>query len=195
MQSIEILVATDANFNPASFDSKTRVRGQFSQKWKTTRISFFARDSESRAGEIKQLPLRLNKCFVLKFFYMESIYLSKILGPFFLILGLGILLNKDYFLKLFKEFFKHPGVVFFVGLTELIFGLVVAVYHNIWVADWPVLITIIGWGAILEGGTILLSPKTAKKLALPWLRNRSITGLMLIGLIFGLALTYAGYFL
>jgi len=44
-----------------------------------------------------------------------------------------------------------PPVVYLSGALFLVAGLFVVRNHNVWVARWPVLITILGWSAILLG--------------------------------------------
>ena len=40
-------------------------------------------------------------------------------------------------------------------------GLAVVLTHNVWVADWPVLITILGWLTAIAGAFRLLAPQDA----------------------------------
>ena len=80
-----------------------------------------------------------------------SIFLAKLIGPFFAIVGISVLMNADAFRAIAKEFMKSPGLVFLSGLLTLPVGLAIVLTHNVWVANWPVLITIVGWLAVITG--------------------------------------------
>ena len=49
------------------------------------------------------------------------------------------------------------------GLMTMPAGLAVVLTHNVWVADWPVLITILGWLTAIAGAFRLLAPQDAIK--------------------------------
>jgi uncharacterized protein YjeT (DUF2065 family) len=38
-------------------------------------------------------------------------------------------------------------------------------FHNIWIADWRILITLIGWLSVIKGVVRLLFPQAGKRLA------------------------------
>lgn len=81
----------------------------------------------------------------------NSLFLAKLIGPFFAVVGIAVLLNAATFRGIAKEAMKSPAFVFLSGLLTLPVGLAIVLTHNVWVANWPVLITIIGWLAIITG--------------------------------------------
>jgi hypothetical protein len=90
-----------------------------------------------------------------------SVFLAKLLGPFFAVVGLSVLMNADAFRTIVKEFLKSPGLIFLTGLVTLPAGTAIVLTHNVWVVDWPVLITIIGWLSIISGIARILRPRTS----------------------------------
>ena len=82
---------------------------------------------------------------------LTSIFIAKLIGPFFAVVGISVLLNAAAFRGIAKEFMKSPGLVFLSGLLTLPVGLAIVLTHNVWVANWPVLITIVGWLAVITG--------------------------------------------
>ncbi len=46
------------------------------------------------------------------------------------------------------------------GFIALVSGLAIVLTHNLWVNDWRVVITIIGWGGILKGFSTVAMPHT-----------------------------------
>lgn len=83
-----------------------------------------------------------------------SLLLAQIWGWFLVITGLPFLLKKGLIIRLFQE----KWFVRVCGGTELILGLVTVVLHNLWVADWRIVITIIGWIFLLTGGYKMVWP-------------------------------------
>lgn len=45
----------------------------------------------------------------------------------------------------------HPTTVFNNGIVWLMGGLAVIRFHNIWVKDWRVIVTLLGWMSLLAG--------------------------------------------
>lgn len=88
-----------------------------------------------------------------------SLFLARLIGPFFALVGLSVLVNAAAFRGIAKEFMKSPGLVFLSGLLTLPVGLAIVLAHNVWVADWPVLITIVGWLAIITGVIRIIATK------------------------------------
>ena len=50
-----------------------------------------------------------------------------------------------------SEFLASPALIFLSGVITLPAGLAIVLTHNVWVADWRVLITLLGWLAIIGG--------------------------------------------
>jgi uncharacterized membrane protein len=89
----------------------------------------------------------------------NSLFLARLLGPFFLIVGVSVALNARAFRTITNEFLANPALVFLAGLMVLPAGLAIVLTHNVWVANWPVLITLLGWLAVATGTLRLAAPK------------------------------------
>ena len=88
-----------------------------------------------------------------------SIFLAKLIGPLALALGLGVLFNRAAVRGVLDEFTRNPAIMFLAGVTTLPAGLAVVLTHNVWVADWPVIIMIIGWLTAISGAFRLVAPE------------------------------------
>lgn len=121
-----------------------------------------------------------------------SVLVAQILGLVYVLLGLGILINGSYYKKSFDELLKSPAFMFFGGVTSLIVGFLIVRVHNFWVQDWTVLVTIMGWLALLKGALIFLAPKALISMSKPMLKNVNVIGFfaLVLGLVFG----YFGFF-
>jgi hypothetical protein len=80
-----------------------------------------------------------------------SIFLAKLIGPMFLVMGLAVLINPEGTRRMGREFIDSDALIFLSGVITLPVGLAIVITHNVWVAGWPVIITIFGWLAVLAG--------------------------------------------
>jgi len=120
-----------------------------------------------------------------------ALLVAKVFGVVYVVAGLGMLVNKDYYKKMMKEMMKSSSYMFFGGMMSLALGVIIVLYHNVWVQDWVVLVTIIGWLAVLKGVLLLLAPKALVKVSRIYLDNMNLVGVgaLVMGLVFG----YFGY--
>lgn len=115
-----------------------------------------------------------------------SIFVAKVVSLLYLAAGIGALSGKITFAKIVDDFEKSPALTFMTGLFTLVVGMLLVQYHNIWVKDWPVLITIIGWAALIKGLMFIACPQKISFFK-SWYKKNQTWGLVLIaiGLIFG----------
>ena len=90
---------------------------------------------------------------------VESLFLASILGPVCLTVAISLALNLEYFPKVVKEFYKSPALFYSTAFFGLILGVVLVLFHNIWVSDWRVLITIMSWLVLLKSLFAMLFPE------------------------------------
>ena len=84
---------------------------------------------------------------------------------------------------------------FSMGALVLILGLLMLQFHNIWVRDWPVLVTIIAWITTLKGATAMLFPNALIKMANNYPNNDMLLSIQAtIAILFGGFMSYMGYF-
>ena len=124
-----------------------------------------------------------------------SIFIARIFGLCYLIIGIGFLLNRKAFLRVMEDFCKNAALVFYGGLLALVTGVVLILIHNIWVANWTVLITIIGWAALTKGAWMIILPNSVAVFMQAYLKNKNLLVIhALFAFIFGAVLTYFGFF-
>ena len=90
-----------------------------------------------------------------------SIFLAKLIGPFALALGLALLVNGAAFRVFAGEFLRSNALIFLSGLITLPAGLAIVLVHNVWTADWRVVITIVGWLGLITGAIRMIAPQHA----------------------------------
>ena len=91
----------------------------------------------------------------------NSIFLAKLIGPLALALGFGVLFNREAVRAVLDEFIRNRAILFLAGLITFPAGLAIVLTHNVWVADWPVIVTIVGWLTMFSGAMRIVAPEGA----------------------------------
>lgn len=77
--------------------------------------------------------------------------LAQIVGFYFVLVSLGTLLHKQRYRKGAIDLLGVQSLVAFTENLNLLFGIIILVIHHVWILDWPILITIIGWILVIRG--------------------------------------------
>jgi hypothetical protein len=121
---------------------------------------------------------------------IENVF--QLLGLTYTVIGIAILLHPKYYKSMIADFIKSPAIVFLNAFIVLAMGYLLLLVNNEWEAGAPVIITIIGWLALIKGLFILLLPKLYLQFAglvkVKYLRFEAV-----IAIILGLCLLYLGF--
>jgi hypothetical protein len=90
-----------------------------------------------------------------------SIFLARLIGPVALALGLALVIQGSGFRAFATEFMASPALIFLSGIITLPAGLAIVLTHNVWTPDWRVVITVVGWLAIVTGAIRMIVPQQA----------------------------------
>ncbi|TRZ47736.1 hypothetical protein D4Q80_04865 [bacterium] len=124
-----------------------------------------------------------------------SIFLAKFLGPYCIIVAAGALFNLKTYQKVMEDFFKNSALIYLGGIIALLFGLLIVLFHNVWVASYAVIITILGWLGIIKGTWLIILPNTVAKITESYQKNVVLLVVhLVIILALGVFLTVIGYF-
>ena len=74
-----------------------------------------------------------------------STFLAQVIGLYLFLMSLAALMNLDRCKKVTAHFLSDQPLMMFSGAIAMMIGLLIVVTHNVWVSDWPLLITLIGW--------------------------------------------------
>ena len=88
-----------------------------------------------------------------------SLMYARAYGLYFLIVGLSLIANPDRFRDWYKDILSETRRVLFGGTIALLIGSFIIATHDIFVYDWPIIITLIGYWGIIAGAGALLSDK------------------------------------
>lgn len=122
-----------------------------------------------------------------------SLLLARLLGPLYLVVGVGLLLNQSYYRDMFRNL-QSGGVFYYLsGALALMFGVAVLLFHNLWVADWRVILTILGWLGVAKGVLLLVFPQAAARLTATFTHGSLLLGSAVFALLLGNWFCYVGY--
>jgi hypothetical protein len=97
-----------------------------------------------------------------------SRYIARLMGPVLLIIGIGMIMGMltegEGYSSLLKEFIGSRALIFVTGGLALLAGLAVVNAHNLWVPDWRVIVTVLGWLLIVRGISNLVFPAVVQTL-------------------------------
>ncbi len=123
-----------------------------------------------------------------------SIFLARLLGPALLIVGIGVLLNQNYYRGMTREFVASRPLFYLAAVIGVIAGLAIVLVHNVWVLNWRVLITLLGWINLLRGAFSILLPEQSFAFGGRMMAGKHMPMIAgVFALLIGLTLSYFGY--
>ncbi len=124
-----------------------------------------------------------------------SVFLAQLIGLAYVSIGIGFLTDKKHYQGVYKAISKDDGQFFlFGGMVAFVAGFALVNSHNVWVADWPVVITVFGWIALIKGIALFIFPGVMMDMTRSFLKNdRFISGGGVLALVIGLVLGYFGF--
>ena len=124
----------------------------------------------------------------------NSIFLAKLIGPVMALTGISLLVNESAFRKMAQEFLRSPALIFFSGMLLMPAGLAVVLTHNVWALDWRIIVTLLGWIAVVSGAVRIFAPERAIKLGKKAIaRKEYTTAAAAFWLVVGAVLCYFGF--
>lgn len=121
-----------------------------------------------------------------------SILTAKILALTYLAAGIAALTGKLTFSKIVEDFERSAGLTFVTGFITLILGMLLVNYHNIWVKNWTLLITLIGWTALIKGLWLIAFPRSISRFK-NYYKNTRAWGILMLAI--GSLFAYFGFWI
>ena len=121
----------------------------------------------------------------------SSTALASIFGPLLIITSLWTLLYKENMKKVIDSLKKTPALVYFIGVFNVLLGVIFINSFNYWYMSIEVLVTLLGWLFLIRGLLIMFFPKTLDKMFKTYIS--SYVFFSLVGIAWGLALTWFAF--
>jgi len=124
-----------------------------------------------------------------------SLFIAKLLGPLYAFVGVALFFKRPMFRAILKDFISSPTLIYLAGFMGLLAGLALVLAHNVWVLDWRLVITLVGWIAIMRAVVTMLLPHYIVFAGSRILeRPELLLVAAVLNLAIGLTLSYFGYF-
>ena len=121
-----------------------------------------------------------------------SIFLAKLIGLYFIIFA-GILLIRPRLVETtLNQLVAQPlfGITF--GILNLLAGLAIVIGHEVWELSWRVVITLLGFYALIKGFVELAFPGVLERWSAKS-SERSYWFIVVALIVIGVYLTYSGF--
>jgi hypothetical protein len=107
--------------------------------------------------------------------------------------ALGAMFSVDHYRRLPDDLLSNAGLTYCTGFITVVMGFLIVHYHNTWTKTWPVLITMIGWLALLKGVAIIVAPQVVHRVSTAILADWGATVFPYVAAGFGLLFGYVGF--
>ncbi|MBT6843213.1 MAG: hypothetical protein HOA17_05380 [Candidatus Melainabacteria bacterium] len=123
-----------------------------------------------------------------------TLYLFKVIGLYFLIIGLSVLINPKIYKQLIKELSGPSSLLKFVfGFIALVIGILMVTAHNSWNNFAEILVSLYGWISLIKGATLLTMPEIYRKLISKLHNDQYLNYTGIFYLVLGLYITYSSF--
>lgn len=120
-----------------------------------------------------------------------SIFLAKFWGWYLLIFFFILSYNPVRIKQIFEDL-KDQKFVILASFIAIVIGLLNILFHNVWESDWRLIITLIGWMALVEGLMLFIVPHIIIKW-LSFLNVKLIQVIYILLFLVGIFLLNIGY--
>lgn len=124
----------------------------------------------------------------------KSIVIAQILAVVSLAFAVGLATSRDYYQDNVSKLVASPTYVFLGGIITTVFGMLIVIFHNVWEANWTVLITIIGYITLIRGVLLLAAPRSVNIFDPVVQSGKMLVVYLPITLVLGIVLAYFGFF-
>jgi hypothetical protein len=119
-----------------------------------------------------------------------SSIIAQILGIFFVVVGITMVANGKGIAAAVEETAQHKGLLFTWGILALLIGATIVALNNAWTSGVQLLITVLGWAALIKGMFILFSPGIVAVLYRKFATPGMMVGAGIVVIILGMMLLY-----
>lgn len=130
------------------------------------------------------------------FLSMENaMAIAAVMGPFYLVLGLSVLMYAEVWQKVFKSWKKDHISLVALSMLLLVAGLISVNMYNVWEMNIWLIVTVVSWILVLKGVFYMLAPGELIKDTLDMGQNKGLLYFGgLVSVVLGGVLSYYTYF-
>lgn len=122
-----------------------------------------------------------------------SIFLAKFFGLYLGIMVLALYMRREQLMSAARQMVNQPALMLFGGAMTLLLGITLIVSHNLWVLDWPLIVTLLCWAVFIKGVVLVLMPDKMTS-TLAWLESGKVFwSILLVDAALALVMLYYGF--
>ena len=118
-----------------------------------------------------------------------TIFFARFWGGFFIVFGSLFIITRQLGRSI--DLTDDKAFVISTGYITFLIGLVTVILHNVWVASWEVVITILGWSTLLKGISKIGFPEMIHRQAQRFRKKQWLSAIFLI--LFGVWLMWMSF--
>ena len=120
--------------------------------------------------------------------------IAGLIGPTLVAIAAAMLLNLGSFPPLAEQVSRDPALILLSGILLFVAGLAIVRAHNRWSGGWPVVVTVVGWLALVGGLVRMLFPTRFALIAAGLGQSAGVIIAVAVGfLVVGVFLSLKGY--
>jgi hypothetical protein len=126
----------------------------------------------------------------------RTAFLSKFIGLYLILIGIPMAANKQASIATVIATVHDAPAVFIIGLVLVAASLALILCHNVWSGGAvPIIVTLVGWLALIKGGLFLFLPPPAAVGFVFWgsAYEQYFYADVALVLVLGIYLTYTGF--
>jgi VIT1/CCC1 family predicted Fe2+/Mn2+ transporter len=119
-----------------------------------------------------------------------SMVIAEVLGIFFALVGISMVANSKATAAAIEESVQNKGMLWMWGFLAVLIGAMIVSFNNRWSSGLPLLVTFLGWLALIKGAFILIFPRAAATLYGKCNKSGMLVGCGVIVFVLGMVLLY-----
>ena len=125
---------------------------------------------------------------------MSDAQIFQLFSFVYLAVGVGMFLNRDFYSRLISDFCEHAAALYIGGIAALAIGFVILAHRGLSCThDWSMILSLIGWLALIKGILILVFPKSMINLIRAMKKENLFRLWSIVIIVLGLALAFLGF--
>jgi uncharacterized protein YjeT (DUF2065 family) len=125
---------------------------------------------------------------------MSDAQIFQIFSLVYLAVGIGMLINPDFYKKVVTDFCESAAVMYLGGLMTLAIGYLILAHRGIrCTQDWAMILSLIGWLALIKGILILVRPNMMIAMTRAMMKDSFLKILPALIILIGLVFSFLGF--
>lgn len=122
-----------------------------------------------------------------------SLFLAQLFGLVFIIFSVTALWRPEFMSAAVRDIKPFSFPLLLAGFIGIFGGLAIILSHNVWGWSWRVIITIMGWAALLKGVAFVAFPESLMQIGVRMLEGKRQRVTLVFAFLLGCYLAYKGF--